>query len=232
VKHKLKMAVREMLARVLYHTGLHALVDRLAPRRLVILAGHCVAPESGDYPAGRHLPADMVISAGKLRGMLEWFARRYGVVTIGAGVEALDRGLERSLVAFSFDDGYRDNHDVLLPLLRETRTTATVFLESRPLDERRVSWTHKLFWLLSRMSLEELVAAWQRFPLDMQLAVDLTLVGLALAAGMRVYRVRQARLHDRQHVECRACGHDLTGTPVDRGVGRCPECGAGFARIV
>jgi hypothetical protein len=77
-----------------------------------------------------------------------------------------------------------------------------------------------------------LLGAWQRLGMNMRLVIDLTLVGLALAIGMRIYRVRQARLHDRQHVQCRACGHDLTGSPVDRGLGRCPECGAEFAKIV
>lgn len=161
MKHRLKLWARELYARFLFHTGLHALVDRIAPRRLVILAGHCVAPENGAWPGAEHLPPDMVISRGKLRQLLAWFARRYQVVTVGAGVAALDRGrLERSLVSFSFDDGYKDNHAVLLPLLKETGTTATVFVESGPLDRRAVNWSHKLFWLLARMPLSEFVHAY------------------------------------------------------------------------
>jgi hypothetical protein len=35
-----------------------------------------------------------------------------------------------------------------------------VFLESRPLDERRVNWTHKLFWILARTSVAEFVMAY------------------------------------------------------------------------
>ena len=161
MKHKLKQTVRELYARLLFHTGLHALVNRLVSPRLVILAGHCVAPEQGEHKAGAHLPPDMTIQGAKLRRMLTWFAKRYEVVTIGQGVAALDAGgPARTQVAFSFDDGYRDNHSGLLPLLRDTGTTATVFLESRPLDERRVNWSHKLFWLLSRMSLSEFVTAY------------------------------------------------------------------------
>ena len=44
MKHRLKMWLREAWARLLYHTGLHALVNRVMPVRLTILAGHCVAP--------------------------------------------------------------------------------------------------------------------------------------------------------------------------------------------
>lgn len=161
MKHQLKQTVRELYARLLFHTGLHALVNRLVAPRLVILAGHCVAPESGEHRGGAHLPPDMTIHGARLREWLRWFARRYQVVTIGAGVAELERGgPARSQVALSFDDGYRDNHAVLLPILRETGTTATIFLESRPLDERRVNWSHKLFWLLARMTLAEFVYAY------------------------------------------------------------------------
>lgn len=161
MKHKLKQTARELYARVLFHSGLHALVNRLVSPRLVILAGHCVAPERGEHKAGAHLPPDMTIQGARLRAWIAWFARRYEVVTVGQGVAALDAGgPPRTQVAFSFDDGYRDNHTGLLPILRETGTTATIFLESRPLDERRVNWSHKLFWLLARMSLAEFVYAY------------------------------------------------------------------------
>jgi peptidoglycan/xylan/chitin deacetylase (PgdA/CDA1 family) len=48
------------------------------------------------------------------------------------------------------DDGYKDNRTLLLPLLQRLRLSATVYLESAPLDERRVNWTHKYFWVLER----------------------------------------------------------------------------------
>ena len=79
---------------------------------------------------------------------------------------------------------------------------------------------------------QELRVVWQRLTLDMRLAVVVTLVGLALATGVRIYRGRQARLHDRQHLQCRGCGHDLTGTTLTQGLGTCPECVAPFAKII
>ena len=152
-KHELKMTLRALYARVLFHSGLHALVNRLVPARLTILAGHCVEPASGDWPAGAHLPADMSIGERKLERILRWFAQRYELVTVGAGVRRLDAGLGgKSLLALSFDDGYRDNHRVLMPLLARCGAPATVYLESRPLDERKVNWSHKYFWILARSS--------------------------------------------------------------------------------
>jgi Zn finger protein HypA/HybF involved in hydrogenase expression len=93
-----------------------------------------------------------------------------------------------------------------------------------------------LYWVLLVLSMhmtfaKDVLGVWQRFAPDMRVAVDLTLVGVALATGARLYRSRQARLHDRQHLECRCCGHNLTATPVDHGLGNCPECGAHYAKI-
>jgi hypothetical protein len=79
---------------------------------------------------------------------------------------------------------------------------------------------------------KELLGVWQRLTPDMQLAMDLAVVGVALASGVRAYRSRQARLHDRQHEVCRGCGHNLTGTPLVQGLGACPECGAPFAKMI
>ena len=77
----------------------------------------------------------------------------------------------------------------------------------------------------------DLIRIWHDFPPDMQTAVDLTAIALIAALAVRIYRRRQARLHDRQHLNCRACEHDLQGTPITQGVGVCPECGAPFVRF-
>ena len=47
-KHRVKLFVREAWARALFHTGAHALVNAIMPRRLTILAGHCVTAPSND----------------------------------------------------------------------------------------------------------------------------------------------------------------------------------------
>ena len=68
LKHRIKVLLREVYARTLFHTGLWALVDRVMPVRLTILAGHCVAP--GSALKGGHLPADMQISEASLERIL------------------------------------------------------------------------------------------------------------------------------------------------------------------
>lgn len=144
-KHSLKLRLREAYARLLFHTGLHGLVNRLSPRRMTVLFGHCIE----DDAVNGFLPRDMTMREETLRRTLGWFGSHgYVLTNVGDGMRALERGSGPSLVALSMDDGYKDNRTRLLPVLNELGASATVFLESRPLDEQRVNWTHKLHWIV------------------------------------------------------------------------------------
>ena len=150
MKHQAKAVLREAYARVLFHTGLHALVNRFMPRRLLIMLGHCLETEDN-----RGLPADMKISPAKLGEILEWLKGRYEFGTVSASHRSLIDGASgKSLVALTMDDGYRDNATQLLPFLAVRKIPATIYLESRPLDERLVNWSHLFFWLVEREGVE------------------------------------------------------------------------------
>lgn len=67
-------------------------------------------------------------------------------------------------------------------------------------------------------------------PSDLRLVIDLSIVALALAVVVRVYRRSRARAVDRQDRRCMHCGHDVHATPAPGGIGRCGECGSAFVR--
>jgi peptidoglycan/xylan/chitin deacetylase (PgdA/CDA1 family) len=54
-------------------------------------------------------------------------------------------------VAITFDDGYRDNHDVALPILLEEGAVATFYVTSRPVEEGRYFWISELRRLVPRL---------------------------------------------------------------------------------
>lgn len=152
VKHSAKRFLREAWARTLYHTGAHRLVNRLQPRRLTILAGHCVTA-----PSNSRLPPDMKIEAQKLERILTFLRAHFDVVTVADGVTRLRTSPSRSLVALSMDDGYADNRTHLLPLLQRLGLTATIYLESHPLDARVPNWSHKFFAILGHLAPEDFI---------------------------------------------------------------------------
>ncbi len=155
-KHRVKQFARGAFARLLYYSGGHRVVNRLMPRRMTILFGHCIEDASN-----RFLPGDMKMREETLRRVLGFFRRRgYDLVSVGAGMDALQAGHGRSLIALSMDDGYKDNRTRLLPVLAELGASATVFLESRPLDERAVNWSHKYHWVIADSDPEAFVRAY------------------------------------------------------------------------
>jgi peptidoglycan/xylan/chitin deacetylase (PgdA/CDA1 family) len=192
VKHQIKTTLRDAWARLLFHTGLFRLVGRLMPRRLTILAGHCVE----DRECNGDLPADMKLSEDKLRDLLGFLGRHFDLCTVGQGLRRL-AGTEpgvRSMVALSMDDGYKDNHRTLMPLLEAIGASATVFLESRALDERLVNWSHKYFWLLCSMDATAVARGMMAASTDedMHTRLESTL----LAGGDLAYRVKRVLKYD------------------------------------
>jgi peptidoglycan/xylan/chitin deacetylase (PgdA/CDA1 family) len=194
LKHRIKLLARDLYARILWHTGLWRLVDRVVERRLTILAGHCV----DDPETNGSLPADMKIRPDRLRAILCTLGRAFDLVTVGEGYARLHEPGRRSMVALSLDDGYRDNATVLPALLEECGARATIFLESRPLDERRVNWSHKWFWLLGRVAPAEAVRRYLVETRDEAAAAKLR----ALAGGEGLaYRAKLVLKYDAERGE-------------------------------
>ena len=179
IRHQLKQVLRELYARFLFHSGAHRLLDRWMARRLLVLAGHCVAT-----PENASLGPNMRIGAAELERILCWFAARYEVLDLGHALERLEQPGRRSLVALTMDDGYRDNCTHLLPLLQRLHLSATVYLESAPLEERRPNWTHKFSWTLARTGAQRYAQLFRERS------------GIALREGLTDYQLKRALKYD------------------------------------
>ncbi|KQS60327.1 hypothetical protein ASG36_05075 [Geodermatophilus sp. Leaf369] len=88
-----------------------------------VLMYHSVTADRGPDPHG------LRVSPAALESHLR-FLRRVGLrgVSLSALVRAADRGHADGLVGLTFDDGYRDFSDVVLPLLQRHGVTATVYV--------------------------------------------------------------------------------------------------------
>ncbi len=194
MKHKLKMIARQLYARLLHYTGLHVLVSKLMPPRLTILTSHCVRHASNEF-----LPADMKISAAHVEGLLDRLGKHHDWVSVAEGWRRLQAGQGRSMVALSMDDGYHDNLEVLLPLLAARGLSATIYLESRPLDGRQINWTHKFFWLLGKLEPQVLVEQYVALAKDERANTRLQQV---LAEGGRLdYTLKKVLKYDASQAE-------------------------------
>ena len=154
IKHRIKRALRGMLATVFHATGLRRMF-RGSRSGVPVLMFHNV----GNPPATDYLPGHMKVSEGKLEELLAALGRAgYGTLTVSGMVAAFERG-ERPAdkVVLTFDDGYRDNLDVLLPILQRHAATATVYVQTGPMAGT-LNWLHHYFWVLHREGPHKLAA--------------------------------------------------------------------------
>jgi len=140
-------------------------------RRPVILMYHSVG--------GDGISPDIWVSAAHFRDHLRYLARRYRPVTLHAIVAAMRDGasLPPDAVAVTFDDGYRDNDEIALPILREFDCPAAVFVTVEPVDSGRLLWPQRLWtWLYhtdaARLQFEWSSADGKRFAGDFPLRTD------------------------------------------------------------
>jgi peptidoglycan/xylan/chitin deacetylase (PgdA/CDA1 family) len=114
-------------------------------RGALILAYHRVR---GDGPETPFDPGTFSATEAMLEAQLRFITRHFEVV----GPEAIERdpdALGRRVVV-TFDDGYRDNYELALPLLRKYGVPATFFLTTGFLDSPRVPWWDELAWMVRR----------------------------------------------------------------------------------
>lgn len=81
------------------------------------------------------------------REQMQWLKAECMPIHPDQFVEVLQgRTTRRPAVLVTFDDGYRDYHDHVYPVLNELQIPAVVFLATRFLDEGGMIWTDAVSW--------------------------------------------------------------------------------------
>jgi peptidoglycan/xylan/chitin deacetylase (PgdA/CDA1 family) len=96
------------------------------------------------------------MTAPRFRECLSWIREWFNVLPLGEAVASFDRRtLPARAMAITFDDGYRDNATVAMPILRELGLPATFFVSTGFLDGGRM-WNDTVIEALRRTSLATL----------------------------------------------------------------------------
>lgn len=88
------------------------------------------------------LPRENVqTSAGFLEKIIRYYiSKRIAVVSLSDAVLRLENGLAEPFVCFTFDDGYRDNLSVALPIFKKYQLPFTIFVTSAFLERKPVDY--------------------------------------------------------------------------------------------
>jgi len=138
------IAKRELAAQLVVRAGLArplGAVYSATLHRVKVLADHRVVPRVDEDS----FPFDLeLVSAWQeeFDWQVRFLAANHEVITCRDLAELLDAGrhVPRAAVIVTFDDGYRDNHDVVLPILKQYRVPAVVFVATGYMDASETYW--------------------------------------------------------------------------------------------
>src|SRR5688572_29905031 len=138
------------------------LLNRVSGRpRLPVLIFHRVLREPDSVFPGEP-------DAARFDEVLSWIGEWFTVMPLQTAVARLSAGdLPGNAVSITFDDGYADNFEVALPILRRHQMSATFFVASAYLDGGRM-WNDTIIEAIRRCSGEHIdlaVAGLGRFEL-------------------------------------------------------------------
>ena len=133
----------ERAAALLERTRLGRLARRLPLWRGVLVLNY---HRMGDVTATPLDPGLFSATADELDAQLELLARNFEIVPPSDLVERPDARGRRVLI--TFDDGYRDNHELALPVLRRRGVVATFFVVSGFIDRPRLGWWDEIAWMV------------------------------------------------------------------------------------
>lgn len=130
MQHLKKIIASELL----YRTGVHSLIARRYGGIGVILALHSVVKDPENYLMGNHLPASVLDS------VMEALSRRgFEFVTIETVLDRLRDGGGR-FVALTFDDGFRDNLNVVPHVLEKYSAPFTAYVTTQMVTRELDAW--------------------------------------------------------------------------------------------
>jgi peptidoglycan/xylan/chitin deacetylase (PgdA/CDA1 family) len=139
--------LRDVARKLSYRTGALSLYHRVRNRQVLTVAMfHRVLKR--DDPRWETALHSWTVPDDVFDECLAFFRRHYALVKLDdvkASLEGTRRLPPRSLL-ITFDDGYADNSDYALPLLRKHRVPATVFVSSDVIGRNERLWTEDLLW--------------------------------------------------------------------------------------
>jgi peptidoglycan/xylan/chitin deacetylase (PgdA/CDA1 family) len=175
VQKLVKNAIKSFINPVLDGTGIYDVwLGALAHRpSWTILMYHRVVADKNDDP----LDTGMCVTRERFEAQIEYLARTADIVPLGETVAALASGKvqpRRWMLSITFDDGYRDNLTLALPVLERLKLPATVFVATGGLERNDPFWWDRVGAALARTDRRELALEWPgkgtlRLPLGSQL---------------------------------------------------------------
>lgn len=134
---------------MLFNIGLFDLVRAISnkfEKGAVILCYHRVIEGDLDHYSIPGTQLDKQNFTAQVQG----FSRKYKIVSFAVLVDKLKKGLlDRNELVFSFDDGFKDNSTIVIPVLSRCKVPAIFFISPTMPESGFLIWNNRAWFLLN-----------------------------------------------------------------------------------
>lgn len=104
------------------------------------------------------------LDAELFRKQIAYLSKHFDIIPLSQASQMLESGkIDGPKAVITFDDGYKNNHDVALPILKEFSAPATIYLVSDLLGSDRSVWFTRLIMALDGTQRSELIWDGERY---------------------------------------------------------------------
>jgi peptidoglycan/xylan/chitin deacetylase (PgdA/CDA1 family) len=147
---EIKILTKKIVSSLMCCCGIHSIAERLRFRKqAIILMYHRVfefaEPKKFLYQAG------MFVTEKSFEKQIGFLKNRFELVFLDELVQRIAKREDIGrLCAITFDDGWRDNYTVALPILKKHQAPATIFLTTNFVGTDKVFWPDEFCYCLDQ----------------------------------------------------------------------------------
>lgn len=148
------------ILKIATYSGLHY-IGSVFPHQKVfkntgptVIYYHRVHRDENPYNAVRSLS----ICVNYMEEQIRYLKNNWNIVSLSQIVDHYTKKIQLrcNSIAITFDDGFKDNYDLVYPILIKYKVPATVFLTTHFIGTNRLLWWDRIVYILKNLSLNEL----------------------------------------------------------------------------
>lgn len=129
----LRQAAKDIIAQVLYYSGM-VKICRDLNKSVTILVYHGISYDKD------HL--NMNIPPNLFESQINYLKNNYKVISLDKAVEIInDKKIDANYCVITFDDGFKNNFDYALPILKKYSVNATIFVTYNSIENGYFCWS-------------------------------------------------------------------------------------------
>jgi len=145
------MGKKQLLATFLYSSGILQWIAKLSPAAITVLGYHRIRDDAAQ---GAESPFDEEVfgpTQSQFERQLKWLKQNFTLLSESELLTILEQpNLRDRYAVLTFDDGYRDNYELALPVLRAHGAPAIFFVCPGLIDSGTVGWWDLIAYLIKR----------------------------------------------------------------------------------